>query len=156
MGQPRRAGLLFGSAEAVLQSFAGRSIPVDWADFKENLAVARSQLDEESWEKLWAAGQAMTFDEAIAFAQTVADSDEPSASGARTGGAFHPPGGLTRREQEVALLIAAGKSNREIAEAFVIAERTVEGHVSNVLSKLGFRSRTQVSIWVNENRLSNG
>jgi predicted ATPase/DNA-binding CsgD family transcriptional regulator len=156
MGQPRRAALLFGAAEAVLQSFAGRSIPVDWADYEDNLAVTRSQLDEESWEKLWAAGQAMTFDEAIAFAQTVADSDEPSASGARPDGAFHLPHGLTRRELEVALLIAAGKSNREIADAFVIAERTVEGHVSNVLSKLGFRSRTQVSIWVNENRLSNG
>jgi DNA-binding NarL/FixJ family response regulator len=61
---------------------------------------------------------------------------------------------LTRRELEVALLIAEGKSNREIAVAFVIAERTVEGHVSNILSKLGFRSRTQVSIWVNENRPS--
>ena len=61
---------------------------------------------------------------------------------------------MTRRELEVALLIAEGKSNREIADAFVIAERTVEGHVSNILSKLGFRSRTQVSIWVMENRLA--
>jgi DNA-binding NarL/FixJ family response regulator len=51
----------------------------------------------------------------------------------------------------VALLVAEGKSNREIADALVITERTVEGHVSNLLSKLGFRSRTQVSVWVIEN-----
>ncbi len=64
------------------------------------------------------------------------------------------PSGLTRREREVALLIAQGKSNREIADTLVITERTVEGHVSNILSKLGFRSRTQVSIWVVETGLS--
>jgi DNA-binding NarL/FixJ family response regulator len=67
----------------------------------------------------------------------------------------HLPGDLTRREREVARLITEGKSNREIADALVIAERTVEGHVSNILSKLGFRSRAQVSAWVVEHTLSN-
>ncbi len=43
--------------------------------------------------------------------------------------------------------MAQGKSNREIAEALVITERTVEGHVSNLLAKLGFRSRAQISAW---------
>ena len=56
--------------------------------------------------------------------------------------------GLTRREREVAHLIADGLSNREIAAALVVTERTVEGHVSNILGKLGFHSRTQISAWV--------
>jgi DNA-binding CsgD family transcriptional regulator len=63
-------------------------------------------------------------------------------------------GGLTRREREVAALIATGKSNRAIAEALVIGERTVEGHVGNLLGKLGFTSRAQISVWAVEKGLT--
>jgi DNA-binding CsgD family transcriptional regulator/tetratricopeptide (TPR) repeat protein len=56
-------------------------------------------------------------------------------------------GGLTRRELEVAGQIAQGKSNREIAEALVLGERTIETHVGSILSKLGFSARTQVALW---------
>jgi DNA-binding CsgD family transcriptional regulator len=56
--------------------------------------------------------------------------------------------GLTRREREVAALIAQGLSNREIAGRLVVAQRTAEGHVENILSKLGFTSRTQVAGWL--------
>jgi DNA-binding NarL/FixJ family response regulator len=59
-------------------------------------------------------------------------------------------GGLTPREREVAALIAEGKYNREIAEALVISERTVETHVSNIFLKLGFSSRAQIAAWVVE------
>jgi DNA-binding NarL/FixJ family response regulator len=59
---------------------------------------------------------------------------------------------LTRREREIAGFIARGMSNREIAETLVIAPRTAETHVANILSKLGFTSRAQVSSWVAENR----
>jgi predicted ATPase/DNA-binding CsgD family transcriptional regulator len=56
-------------------------------------------------------------------------------------------GGLTAREREVAALIAQGKSNREIAEILVVSERTVESHVTNILARLGFTSRTQIAAW---------
>jgi DNA-binding CsgD family transcriptional regulator len=52
---------------------------------------------------------------------------------------------LTGREREVAHLLAAGRSNREIADMLVIAEGTVEVHVKHILSKLGLRSRAQVA-----------
>jgi DNA-binding CsgD family transcriptional regulator len=57
-------------------------------------------------------------------------------------------GGLTRRESEVAALIAQGKSNRAIAEALILGERTVEGYVANILAKLGFSSRAQIAGWL--------
>lgn len=59
-----------------------------------------------------------------------------------------PAFGLTRREREVATLIAEGLSNREIATRLVVAQRTAEGHVENILSKLGFTSRAQVAAWL--------
>ena len=56
-------------------------------------------------------------------------------------------GGLTAREREVAALVAAGRSNREIADALVLGERTVETHVSNALNKLGLSSRRELARW---------
>lgn len=61
--------------------------------------------------------------------------------------------GLTPREREVALLIAQGHSNREIAEALVLSERTVTTHVTSILAKLGFTARTQVATWAAEKGL---
>jgi predicted ATPase/DNA-binding CsgD family transcriptional regulator len=59
-------------------------------------------------------------------------------------------GGLTAREREVGALIAQGKSNRQIAGELVLSERTVENHIGNILSKLGFDSRTQIAAWAVE------
>jgi DNA-binding NarL/FixJ family response regulator len=56
-------------------------------------------------------------------------------------------GGLTEREREVAILIAQGKSNREIADALVVTVRTVEAHITRILDKLGFKSRTEIAAW---------
>jgi predicted ATPase/DNA-binding NarL/FixJ family response regulator len=65
---------------------------------------------------------------------------------------FH---GLTGREYTVAARLAEGKTNREIADTLIIGERTVETHVSNILAKLDFTSRKQISAWwlrLEENR----
>ena len=59
---------------------------------------------------------------------------------------------LTPREQEVADLVAEGLSNREISRRLVIAQRTAESHVENILTKLGFRSHAQIAAWVVEQR----
>jgi DNA-binding NarL/FixJ family response regulator len=60
---------------------------------------------------------------------------------------------LTDREAEVLQLIATGATNREIAEQLVISEGTVKNHVSNILSRLGLRDRTQAAIFAREHRL---
>jgi DNA-binding NarL/FixJ family response regulator len=63
-------------------------------------------------------------------------------------------GGLSTREREVAVLVAQGKSNREIADMLVLSERTIESHVSSILFKLDYTSRTQIATWVIEKGLT--
>jgi DNA-binding CsgD family transcriptional regulator/Tfp pilus assembly protein PilF len=56
-------------------------------------------------------------------------------------------GGLTRRERQVAAVVARGLTNQEIADELVITVKTVEAHITHILSKLGFSSRAQIAAW---------
>jgi non-specific serine/threonine protein kinase len=58
--------------------------------------------------------------------------------------------GLTRRERDVVSLLALGQTNRQMAEALVLAEGTVENYVQRVLGKLGFNNRAQIAVWALE------
>ncbi len=62
---------------------------------------------------------------------------------------------LTDREREVLRLLADGRSNKEIARSLVVSERTVKGHVSNILGKLGLQDRTQAALYAVRNGLAN-
>ena len=59
-----------------------------------------------------------------------------------------PDNSLSRRESEVATLVAQSLSNREIADRLFLSERTVESHVRSILAKLNFNSRTEIATWV--------
>jgi len=63
---------------------------------------------------------------------------------------------LTERKQEVLALVAEGRSNKEIAAALWIAEKTVETHIGRVLQKLGLTSRTEAALWAVQNGLRKG
>lgn len=67
--------------------------------------------------------------------------------GAATKAAPEKFGNTTRREREVAALVAEGCTNREIAQRLVLSERTVEGHIANLFSKVNANSRTQLAAW---------
>ncbi|MFJ6796011.1 response regulator [Streptomyces sp. NPDC091268] len=77
---------------------------------------------------------------------------QPEVAGALLSEDDRPPspgrgGSLTDREREVLLHIADGRSNREIARALVLSEKTVKTHVSNILMKLDLADRTQAALW---------
>src|SRR5690349_5752767 len=62
------------------------------------------------------------------------------------------PTPLSRREKEIADLVAEGLTNKEIAGRLFISDRTVEGHVENILGKTGFDRRVQIVRWVAEQK----
>lgn len=89
------------------------------------------------WERLWEQGAALRLEDAVRLARG-AEATEVQPKGWEK---------LSRREREVAGLVAEGLSNREIGERLFISERTVESHVASILNRLGFHSRTQVAAW---------
>ncbi len=110
--------------------------------------TARKAVPDGEDRTALAAGTAMSQAEVIAFA--LGESPRPTARPGGTGTGAGPgtgPGPLTRREQEVAALVAQGLSNAQIATMLVISARTVETHVQHIMDKLGFRTRAQIAAW---------
>jgi predicted ATPase/DNA-binding CsgD family transcriptional regulator len=138
----QRAAHLLGASERMWQA-----MHTSLASFRsldrfhdETVSQVRARLGDRAYDAAARRGAALTTAEAVALAL-----ERTPAPAARTPA---DPSGLTRREREVAALIAEGLSNREIAARLVVAQRTAEGHVENILSKLGFSSRAQVAGWV--------
>jgi DNA-binding NarL/FixJ family response regulator len=86
-----------------------------------------------------ASGRSLSLDQAIDRALSLEAATNADTRAAADGP--HPMG-LTQRELEVVQLVADGKTNREIAEALVLSDKTVKRHLDNVFSKLGVSSRT--------------
>ena len=109
------------------------------------MAALGSTLGAEAFARAWEAGRRLPLDESVAEALMPSQPAAPplAPSGTRSGP-------LTRREREVAALIARGMTNRQIAEELFIAERTADTHVEHILAKLGLASRSQVAAWVVE------
>ena len=121
--------------------------------YEDNLSAARSQLDEAMFEKAWAEGKAMTIEEAIEYALSEKEYSTPSTPTLERPPAAKPMGNLTRREQEVAVLVARGLTNRQISTELGISERTAGNHVARILHKLGLCSRAQIASWTTKRQL---
>jgi len=143
-GEPVRAARLWGAAEA-LREYMGMSLSrfdLAHSGYEQDLANARSSLDERTWAVAWSEGRAMSPEQAIEYALSAEDTSlravpEPHVAPL--------PDPLTRREQEVAFLVGQGLSNRRIALELTLSEHTVHHHVTNILKKLNLTSREQVA-----------
>jgi len=118
---------------------------------EEGLALYR-QLDEEAWSGAWEEGKAMPLEHVVEYTLTEDEEWEPATlvpvPEQQPPPADEPTDRLTAREQEVALLVGRGLTNRQIALELSISERTVENHISKILKKLGYSSRARIATWV--------
>ncbi|APE38477.1 LuxR family transcriptional regulator [Nocardia mangyaensis] len=141
-GDLARAARLMGAASAVRrgssQRLAHAMTQLIGQQVREQVQTG---LGEQEFGARFAAGAALAVEDAVDYAMETA----PVAV------TVVEPAGLevlTRREREVARLIASGHGNRGIAQELVISIRTAESHVDHILTKLGFTSRTQIAAWV--------
>ncbi|MCX5532314.1 LuxR C-terminal-related transcriptional regulator [Streptomyces sp. NBC_00006] len=107
---------------------------------------AKQVLGETAYEAAFRGGATAPLDQVIARAT----GDEPPVAAPEPDEQVTPLGVLTRREREVATLVAEGLSNRQIAQRLVISKRTADAHVEHILTKLGFSSRAQIASLVGE------
>ncbi|MBV9326771.1 MAG: response regulator transcription factor [Chloroflexi bacterium] len=142
--QLERAARLYGAEQAIRVAI-GAVVLGDVSRFERDAAAARAAMGEARFEALAAEGRTFTSEQAIAYGLSNED-----AAGATPIPSHRLASPLTPREQEVAALVAYGRSNRAIADELVISERTVEKHVANILARLELSSRAQVAVWAYE------
>jgi predicted ATPase/DNA-binding CsgD family transcriptional regulator len=138
-----RAARLEGAADAVWRSIPAR-LPGPLTAWRETwTAPAVRALGERRWTALRRDGARL--DRAAVVAVALHESTEGPSP--RTEEAQAP---LTPRQREVAELVTRGLTDREIAERLVISPRTAESHVEQILTRLGFRSRSEIAAWTAE------
>jgi non-specific serine/threonine protein kinase len=146
--RPERAARLFGAAAAAWD--AVRAAPGYYEPLKtghvRHERLTREALGDHAFSEAYDRGYRLAFGGAVDYALEVKKSSRGSSARDTRQPAHSTP--LTRREREIADLVAQGRTNKEIAETLVIAQRTVEGHVQHILTKLDFTSRAQVAGWI--------
>jgi non-specific serine/threonine protein kinase len=149
LSQHKRAAHMLGMAE-VLWDSTGTSMTTLWPDLvcehDKAVAAARAALGDQAYAAAIRRARQMPLAQALNDAEHTRRS---TRSGQLDAGVA---GSLTSREREIAALLAQGLSNKAIAKSLVIAQRTAETHVANIMVKLGLTSRSQVAAWVSEQR----
>jgi non-specific serine/threonine protein kinase len=140
-GQFELAVRLLGAAEALRDTIHIPRPPADAAEYDRALVMIRANLAQSALGNEWERGRSQPLDVILCALEDSSVLARPAATP------------LTQREQDVTLLIAEGLTNKEIAERLVLSVRTVEAHVTNVLNKVGLRSRAQLAIWALEHGL---
>ncbi|MGW2651080.1 ATP-binding protein [Streptomyces sp. NPDC001393] len=145
-GDTKRAAQLFGTLDAVWRTVGAPLFGFPHARYHDEcVAECRNALGTKAFATAVERGARLSFDDVVAYALDQRPEAEPPASG-------HDPTPLTRREHQVADLVAQGMSNKEIAMTLVISRRTAEAHVEHILTKLGFTSRAQIVVWATARR----
>jgi predicted ATPase/DNA-binding CsgD family transcriptional regulator len=144
-GSATSAAVLLGAANRIWRTYGLERLlaaPFYRDPHQESELLIRRTLDHARFEAGFQRGAAMGVDAIVTLAI-----EEPATAARRPPPAARRASLLTHREREVADLIAAGLSNRDIAARLLISQRTAESHVEQILRKLGFTSRTQVAAW---------
>ncbi|PBC36015.1 protein kinase [Rhodococcus sp. ACPA4] len=139
----QRAAVLMGIAEGLALSTGCTVIihPDLLVYHQECNEKAQQILGEQAFATAYRKGHGFGFDAAISYALN----EKPSEASRSD---IDDSTRLTKRERQVADLIAQGLTNQAIADRLVISPRTAQGHVEHILTKLGFTSRVQVAAWV--------
>ena len=140
-GRPRLALRLAGAADAY-RDVNEFSMPGPMEEIVDRWLVPTRARTGSAAGRLLAEGRRLSPEEAVALVLANEPEDAPG-----------PRQTLTRREAEVAALAARGLTNRDIAAQLFLSVRTVEVHVDHILTKLGFRTRTQLAAWAHEEGL---
>jgi predicted ATPase/DNA-binding SARP family transcriptional activator/DNA-binding CsgD family transcriptional regulator len=154
-GRRARAARLWGMSEAIREA-AGFRLPqaaLSVMEYENRLTRARARLGEKTFEEAWAEGKAMPLKQAVEYALSDVESAPTATLPPERTSADEQSPALTRREEEVAVLVALGFTNREISAKLSISERTAGNHVASILKKLGLRSRAQFATWATEHSL---
>jgi DNA-binding CsgD family transcriptional regulator len=138
-GHPLLGTKIYGAATFHRTQFGAPVRPVGRVRRAAVIARQRAVLTDLQFESAWAAGEALSLEaaaaEAAAFARTLQDGTGDRPDSTASGAA------LTARELQVLHLVAARLTDQEIADVLAVSPRTVSTHVSNILGKLGVRSR---------------
>jgi predicted ATPase/DNA-binding SARP family transcriptional activator/DNA-binding CsgD family transcriptional regulator len=145
-----RAARLWGAAVALREDLGAPLEPREREILQPYVAAARSRLGGRVWEVARAEGRKMTSEEAIEYAL----SEEETAPSTLPTVSQESSDVLTRREEEIAMLVARGLTNRQIASELSISQHTAATHVRKILKKLGLKSRAQIGSWLTEQHLS--
>jgi DNA-binding CsgD family transcriptional regulator len=144
-GQHERAARFFALSQRLLNESGSAASPVEQERVDKLVADTRAALDEERFTAAWAEGTRMTIEQMVADAAAMtvgAPAPEADAPAASPQPAPADPFGISPREHDVLVLLAEGRSDREIASELFISHRTVMRHVSSILDKLDAPTRT--------------
>jgi predicted ATPase/DNA-binding CsgD family transcriptional regulator len=137
-GEAERAAWLTGAADGAWEAIPAPPPSSVTALRETALGAVRTALGERRFALTVAAGK--DTDPPLAVARALDEAEEPGAAPAS-----RPL--LTPREREVALLVAEGLTNRDIAARLVLSPRTIESHVERIMNRLGVGSRTEIAAW---------
>jgi DNA-binding NarL/FixJ family response regulator len=145
---PQRAAALLGAASALRTSANAHREMGDEAAWQDAVETTRAALGEVDFVEAWQNGQALKLSAAINAAEAalaaLAPSPPPGERAAETpSGSLGGEYGLTPRELEVLRLVAAGRTNRAIADQLYLSPATVKRHVTNILAKLDVATRAE-------------
>jgi predicted ATPase/DNA-binding CsgD family transcriptional regulator len=141
-----RAARIIGIAEALWESIPAPILEPLRAGHDHVELDARAALGDAAFDAAFRSGKALSRDAAVDYAL---DAELPIAPAKpKVARAPSPGDGLSRREREVATLVAGGSTNAQVAGSLFISERTVESHLASIFNKLGVDNRMQLARWV--------